>query len=61
MKTKISNWAHSHVNSYKATLHALKNHQILKKLASNKDIDILFPGKVVGQLFSAEMICKEII
>ena len=29
VKTKISNLAHSYVNSHKPTLHALKEHQTL--------------------------------
>ena len=45
VKTKISNLAHSYVNSYKPTLHALKKHRILKRLANNKDIVILRLGK----------------
>ena len=45
VKTKISNLAHSYVNSYKLTLHALKKHRILKRLANNKDIVILRPDK----------------
>ena len=43
--TKISNLAHSYVNFYKPTLHALKKHRILKRLANNKDIVILRPDK----------------
>ena len=38
VKTKISNLAHSYVNSYKPTLHALKKTRILKRLANNTDI-----------------------
>ena len=38
VKTKISNLAHSYVNSYKPTLHTLKKHRILKRLTRNKDI-----------------------
>ena len=45
VKTKISNLAHSYVNFYKPTLHALKKHRILKRLAKNKDIVILHPDK----------------
>ena len=45
VKTKISNLAHCYVNSYKPTLHALKKHRILKRLANNKDIVILHPDK----------------
>ena len=37
VKIKISSLAHSYINSYKPTLHAL----ILKRLDNNKDIDIL--------------------
>ena len=48
VKTKISNLAHSYVNSYKPTLHALKKHPILKRLANNKDIVILRPDKGSG-------------
>ena len=48
VKTKISNLAHSYVNSYKPTLHALKKHRILKRLANNKDIVILRLGKGSG-------------
>ena len=48
VKTKISNLAHSYVNSYKPTLHALKKHRILKILASNKDIVNLLPDKGNG-------------
>ena len=48
VKTKISNLAHSYVNSYKSTLHALKKHRILKRLANNKDIIILRPDKGSG-------------
>ena len=40
--------AHSYVNSYKPTLHALKKHRILKRLANNKDIVILRPDKGSG-------------
>ena len=40
--------AHSYVNSYKLTLHALKKHRILKRLANNKDIVILRPDKGSG-------------
>ena len=54
-KTKIleiqietSNVAHSFVNSYKPTLYAFNKHQILKRLAKNKDIVIFSPGKVSG-------------
>ena len=43
VKTNISNLAHSYVNSYKQTLHALQKHQILKRLSNNKDIVILHP------------------
>ena len=35
VKTKISNLAHSYVNSYKPTMHALKEHRFLKRLANN--------------------------
>ena len=45
VKTKISNLAHSYVNSYKPTLHALEKHRVLKRLANNRDIAILRPGK----------------
>ena len=48
VKTKISNLAHSYVNSYKATLHALEKHRVLKRLANNKDIAILRPDKGSG-------------
>ena len=48
VKTKISNLAHSYVNSYKQTLHALKKHRILEILASNKDIVNLLPDKGSG-------------
>ena len=48
VKTKISNLAHSYVNSYNPTLHALKKHRILKRLANNKDIVILRPDKGSG-------------
>ena len=48
VKTKISNLAHSYVNSYKPTLHALKKHRILEILASNKDIVNLLPDKGNG-------------
>ena len=48
VKTKISNFAHSHVNSYQPTLHALKKHRILKLLANSKDIVILRPDKGNG-------------
>ena len=48
VKTKISNLAHCYVNSYKPTLHALKKHRILKRLANNKDIVILHPDKGSG-------------
>ena len=48
VKTKISNLAHCYVNSYKPTLHALKKHRILKRLANNKDIVILRPDKGSG-------------
>ena len=47
-KTKISNLADSYINSYKPTLHALKKHRILKRLANNKDIVILRPDKGSG-------------
>ena len=47
VRTKISNLAHSYVNSSKPTLHALKKHQIFKRLANNKDI-ILRPDKGSG-------------
>ena len=50
VKTKISNLAHSYVNSYKPTLHALKKHPILKRLANNKDIVILRPDKGSGSV-----------
>ena len=45
VKTKIFNLAHSYVNSYKPTLHALK---ILKRFTNNKDIAILRPDKGNG-------------
>ena len=45
VKTKISNLAHSYVNSYEPTLHALKKHRTLKRLANNKNIVILRPDK----------------
>ena len=45
VKTKISNLAHSYVNSYEPTLHALKKHQTLKRLTNNKNIVILRPEK----------------
>ena len=45
VKTKISNLAHSYVNCYKPTLHALKKHGILKRLANNKNIVILCRDK----------------
>ena len=48
VKIKISNLAHSYVNSYKSTLHALRKHRILKRLANNKDIVILRPDKGSG-------------
>ena len=48
VKTKISNLNHSYVNSYQPTLHALKKHRILKKLANSKDIVILRPDKGSG-------------
>ena len=48
VKTKISNLAHSYVNSYKATLHALEKHRVLKRVANNKDIAILRPDKGSG-------------
>ena len=48
VKTKISNLTHSYVNSYKATLHALEKHRVLKRLANNKDIAILRPDKGSG-------------
>ena len=48
VKTKISNLAHSYANSYKPTLHALKKHQICKRLANNQDIVILRPDKGSG-------------
>ena len=48
VKTKISNLAHSYVKSYKPTLHALRKHRILKRLAKNKDIVILRPDKDSG-------------
>ena len=48
VKTKISNMALSYANSYKTTLHALKKHQILKRLANKKDIVILCPSKGSG-------------
>ena len=48
VKTKISNLAHSYVDFYKPTLHALKKHQILKRLAKNKDIVILRPDQGSG-------------
>ena len=44
VKTKISNLAHSYVNSYEPTLHALKKHRTLKRLANNKNIVILRPS-----------------
>ena len=48
VKTKISNLAHSYVNSYKRTFHALRKYRILKRLANNKDIVILRPEKGRG-------------
>ena len=48
LRQKISNLAHSCVNSYKPTLHALKKHRILEILASNKDIVNLLPDKGNG-------------
>ena len=42
--------AHSYVNSYKPTLHALKKHRILKRLANNKYIVILSPDKGSGTI-----------
>ena len=48
VKTKISNLAHSYVNSYKRTLHALKKYWILKRLVNKKDIVILRPYKSSG-------------
>ena len=48
VKTEISNLAHSYVNSYNPTMLALKKHQILKRLANNKDIVILRPDKGSG-------------
>ena len=50
VKTKISNSAHCYVNSCKPTLHALKKHRILKRLANNKDIVILLPDKCSGTI-----------
>ena len=48
VKTKISNLGHSYVNSYKPTLHALKKHWSLERLANYKDIVILRPDKGSG-------------
>ena len=48
VKTKISNLAHSYVNSYKPTLHVLQKHWILKRLSNNKYIVILPPVKGSG-------------
>ena len=48
VQTKISNLAHSYVNNYKPTLHALKKHRILKRSVSNKDIVVLRPDEGNG-------------
>ena len=48
VQTKISNLAHSYVNNYKPTLHALKKHRILKRSVSNKDIVVLRPDEGSG-------------
>ena len=52
VKTKISNLAHSYVNSYKPTLHALKKHRILKRSANNKDKVILRPDEGSGTIIN---------
>ena len=48
LRQEICNLAHSYLNFYKPTLHALKKHQFLKRLANNKDIGILRPEKGSG-------------
>ena len=48
VKTKICNSAHSYVNSYQPTLHALKKHRLLKRLANNKGIVFLSSDKGSG-------------
>ena len=50
VKKKIYNLAQSYVNSYKPILHALKKHQILKRLGNNKFI-----------VFYVQILHKEII
>ena len=40
--------AHSYVNSYKSTFHALKKYRILRRLTNNKKIVILRPDKGSG-------------
>ena len=40
--------ADNHANSYKPTLHALRKHRILKRLANNKDIVLVRSDKGSG-------------
>ena len=51
VKTKIPNLAQCYANSYKPTLHALKNTEFLKDWTTTKILLFYVQIKVVGQLF----------